>query len=71
MGFRQSPFPMIEGTTGHKSELASPAKGYKAEAAAHQSGVAGSDYNKKLGSTSTSGKYFKSAGSVEGKYPGA
>jgi len=26
MGFRQSPFPMIDGTTGHKKELASPAK---------------------------------------------
>jgi len=26
MGFRQSPFPMIDGTTGHKKELASPTK---------------------------------------------
>ena len=26
MGFRQSPFPMIDGTTGHKKELTSPAK---------------------------------------------
>ena len=149
MGFRQSPFPMIEGTTGHKEELASPAKvdiskisrttesiskkkklptfrkgdisvsqydkegnkrynlvdaegssadyknrkdqqtqtraakrsermapksspakGYGAKAAAHQSGVAGQEFSKKLQKTDTSGKYFKSAG-VEGKYPGA
>ena len=26
MGFKQSPFPMINGTTGHKKELTSPAK---------------------------------------------
>jgi len=26
MGFKQSPFPMIDGTTGHKKELTSPAK---------------------------------------------
>jgi hypothetical protein len=48
----------------------SPAKGYGAKAAAHQSGVAGQEFSKSLKKTDTSGKYFKSAG-VEGKYPGA
>ena len=61
MGFKQSPFPMHTGTKSHESALkekASPAKGYKAEAAAHAGTMQDKGKKATLSKTDASGKYY-------------